>query len=70
MESDLQALEETGFLHMFSHYCESAVKTFGPLRTYYPPLERTQREGPEPQEAILLAQLRGPIRFSRQTFTV
>ena len=34
MESDLQALEETGFLHMFSHYCESTVKTFGPLRTY------------------------------------
>ena len=27
-----------GFLHMFSHYCESTVKTFGPLRTYYPPL--------------------------------
>ena len=23
-------------LHMFSHHCESTVKTFGPLQTYYP----------------------------------
>ena len=37
MVSVPQALEEMGFLHAFSHHCESTVKTFGPLQTYYPP---------------------------------
>ena len=46
MESDLQALEEMGFLHMFSHYCESTLKTFGPLRTYRPPLLATFADNP------------------------
>jgi hypothetical protein len=27
-----------GSLHMFSHHCESTVKTFGRLQTYYPPI--------------------------------
>ena len=39
MVSDSQALEEMSFLQWFSHHCESTVKTFGPLRTYYPPLD-------------------------------
>ena len=34
MESGSQALEEMGFLHVYSHHCESTVKTFGSLQTY------------------------------------
>ena len=36
MESGSQALEEMGFLHVYSHHCESTVKVFGSLQTYYP----------------------------------
>ena len=38
MESETQALEEMDFLHLFSHHCESTVKTFGSLQTYPHPL--------------------------------
>ena len=44
--SDPQALEEMGFLQWFSHHCESTVKTFGPLQTYYPPQEVSERPTP------------------------
>jgi hypothetical protein len=52
-----------GSLHMFSHHCESTVKTFGRLQTYYPPMAATPSVRRPSEHSCEPAWLSNAVRF-------